>query len=150
MPPEGLIPPYAEPSRPLLDDDALIRGYVRGDRTGHSEQFHIEGDTLMVARGLPLALRLDRDSLLLRIDLPERLLPARSLLQEVMGEEGMSLLDADTMLAAAVAIQVLGLRLSTWDLWGSDIERAFAALRAAAAGDESDFFTPGGGGGPLA
>jgi hypothetical protein len=47
----------------------------------------------------------------------------------------MGLLDSETLLGVPVGIQLAGLRLSSWDLWGTDLDEAFAALRRAATGD---------------
>jgi hypothetical protein len=39
-----------------------------------------------------------------------------------------------------VALQLFGLRLSSWDLWGDDIDAAFAALRAGCIADQAGSF----------
>ena len=54
--------------------------------------------------------------------------------EHAVREAGMVLLDERTLLATPVALQRLGLRISEWDLWGDDIDEAFARLREIAVG----------------
>jgi len=51
---------------------------------------------------------------------------------------GYILCDENTLFAMPVAIQVLGLTYSEWDLWGMDLDQAFASLRVAAVGEAWD------------
>jgi len=97
--------------------------------------FHIEGPTLYVARTDAVALRLDHSSVLVRRDLPEDTAHVQPDVRDALRSADLELLDEDTLLGVAVALQVLGLRLSTWDLWGDDIDVAFAVLRVAAVGE---------------
>jgi hypothetical protein len=41
-------------------------------------------------------------------------------------------------------MQLVGARTVTWDLWGADIDEAFADLRRAAVGGEGDLLLGGG------
>jgi hypothetical protein len=132
---EGLLPPFGEPTGPLLDDAALIAAFARGEARGHSELFHVEDSLLVAAPAIAAAMRIGLDTILVRRDVPPDLEGARHTVEEVLAEEGLTLLDEDTLLATPVAVQRLGVRASNWDLWGRDIDEAFAALRAAAAGD---------------
>ncbi|MDQ6616906.1 MAG: hypothetical protein M3083_19695 [Actinomycetota bacterium] len=133
---DQLLPPYADPTGPLNDDEDVVRAFAQGSYQGHSARFHVEGDALWVDRMDTAALRVGRTTVLVRIDLPDVSLSARPVIERQLELEGLSCLDEDTLLAAPVAIQVLGLRLSSWDLWGTDLDGAFASLRAAAIGDE--------------
>lgn len=145
---DQLLPPYAAPTGPLRDDEAVVRAFVRGLYVGHSPRFHVEGEALMVDRmDAAVALRVGPETTLVRLDLPDDLLPVRPVVEDVLASEGFSCLDHDSLLAAPVAIQVLGLRLSSWDLWGKDIEESFLRLRTAAVGDEwNPVLAPGPGG----
>ena len=89
----------------------------------------------MAQADVACAIRIGADGVLLRLDLPEDLQSVRRLVEVAMTGAGMSKLDEETKLGPAVAIQLLGLRLSTWDLWGTDIDQAFSDLRNSAAGD---------------
>jgi hypothetical protein len=140
----GLLPPYGEPAGDRVDDAAVLAAYL-GDQPAAvwSPQFHVEGTTLVAGGDRAMALRLGRRSFLVRVDLPDDLAPARRAVHDALAARGMELFDRETLLAAPVAIQVLGSRISLWDLWGADIDEAFADLRAAAAGEWDDLF-PGG------
>lgn len=134
---DQLLPPYAAPTGPLNDDEAVVRAFAHGAYAGHSARFHVEGPALMVDRmDSTAALRIGSVTLLVRLDLPDDQLDTRLVVEQVLTEEGFTCLDRDNLLAAAVAIQVLGVRLSSWDLWGKDLEEGFRCLRAAAVGDD--------------
>jgi hypothetical protein len=145
-------PPYIEPTGPRGDDDAVVRAFLRADVAPHSERLHVEGPVLLVDRDVSLALRLapaDGEgtrarAMLLRLDLPEDLLSVRQAVEAVLEDEGMTLLDHDNPLAIAVGVQLVAARMSSWDLWGADIDEAFADLRAAAVGGTGDVLLGGG------
>ncbi|HUP68198.1 MAG TPA: hypothetical protein VM142_00105 [Acidimicrobiales bacterium] len=134
----GILPPYGEPGGTPGDDasvldDFLASGAARADH--HSDLFHIEGNVLMAQADVACAIRIGADGVLLRLDLPEDLESVKRVVEVAMTGAGMTRLDEETKLGPAVAIQLLGLRLSTWDLWGTDIDQAFSDLRNSAAGD---------------
>lgn len=89
----------------------------------------------MAQADVACAIRMGPDGVLLRLDLPEDLQNVKGIVETAMTAAGMTKLDEETKLGPAVAIQLLGLRLSTWDLWGTDIDQAFSDLRTSAAGD---------------
>ena len=138
------LPPYLEPRGPLADDETVVRAFLGSDPPPHSERFHVEGPVLMADRDVPTALRIGERTVLLRLDLPDDLATARQTVTEVLGAEGMTLQDEDTKLGIAVGVQLVGLRFSTWDLWGRDIDEAFADLRTAAVGGQDDVIMGGG------
>jgi hypothetical protein len=121
----------------LNTDEDVVRAFARGLYVGHSARFHVEGEALMVDRmDAAAALRVGPTTILVRLDLPDEQLDARPVVEQMLTEEGFTCLDHDCLLAAPVAIQVLGLRLSSWDLWGQDLDEAFLRLRTAAIGDD--------------
>jgi hypothetical protein len=134
----GILPPYGEPGGMLGDDGSVLDDFLDGEQAKadhHSAVFHVEGNVLMAQADMACAIRLGPSSVLLRLDLPEDLEVVKRSVEVAMAKVGMTKLDEETKLGPAVAIQRLGLRLSTWDLWGTDIDRAFSELRTAAAGD---------------
>ncbi len=133
--PEGLVPPFIEPTGPAVDDATVLAGYARDEPAGHSPRFHVERPTLIVGRTFAAALRVGPRTLLVRDDLPDDLAPAKAEVEEALVAAGMTRFDEQTLLATPVALQLLGLRLSSWDLWGVDIDEAFADLRAACVAD---------------
>ena len=137
MAPEGVLPPFAEPTGPLVSDVEVLGAYVRGERAGFSERFHVEPPVLYALRMVPVAIQAGPGTFLVRVDVPDDALEARGAVEEIFGGLGLTRFDEDTLFAPPVAIQVLGVRLSSWDLWGRDIDSAFAELRAAALGNET-------------
>lgn len=139
------LPPYLEPRGPLGDDDDVVRAFVRQEIAPHSARFHVEGPTLLIDRDVPSAMRIGSRAFLVRRDLPDSLMDSKDVVEGVLAADGLRLLDSDSMLAVAVAVQRVGLRLSSWDLWGDDIDDAFAQLRTNAAGGQDDALFGGGG-----
>lgn len=114
----------------------MLEAYAQALYAGHSDRFHVEGPALLVDRIDVAALRVGPRTVLVRIDLPAEQVDAKPLVEEALRHRGMSRQDEDTLLAAPVAIQVLGLRLSSWDLWGAEVGEAMTDLRLAASSDE--------------
>lgn len=140
----GLLPPFGEPAGDRVDDATVLAAFVRDEPSQvHSAQFHIEGAVLVAGGDVAAAIRIGPRSFLLRADLPEDLQGAKRAVEQALQAEGITFLDGETLLAAPVAIQVLGIRMSTWDLWGADIDESFARLRASAAGEWEDVFPEG-------
>jgi len=137
------LPPYVAPHGPEGTDEEVIGAFLDADVPPHSARLHVEGATLLVDRDVPAALRIEA-AFLVRADLPDGALDVKAAIEAVLTDRGMRQLDTDTMLAVAVAMQRVGLRLSAWDLWGTDIDDAFAALRRAAAGGADDVLFGGG------
>ncbi len=125
-----MVPPFAQPTGPAVDDAAVLRAFARDEAAGYSPRFHVERPTLLVGRDVAAGMRIGPRTVLVRNDLPEKFLPAREAVGRALGCEGMGCFDEDTLLATPVALQALGLRVSSWDLWGDDIDVAFATLRA--------------------
>ncbi len=138
------LPPYTAPRGPLADDESVIRAFVANELPPYSEHLHVEGPVLLAGRDMPIVLRIGPRSFLIHHELSGDLAKARDLVEEVFTSEGLSLLDEETLYGAAVGVQMVGLRYPTWDLWGADIDQAFADLRVAAAGGEEDLLFGGG------
>ncbi len=132
---EGVLPPFGQPEGPRLQDAAVVAAFVAGEQVGHSEHLHVEGSVLMAGFDLAVAMRLAPDTVLMRVDVPQAMAGVKDTVEQGLAAEGMQRLDEETLLATPVAVQRLALRGSTWDLWGRDIDDAFAALRAAAVSD---------------
>lgn len=105
------------------------------ERAAHSRRLHVEGAALYLDRSFVLALRLTRGVVLVRTDLAPEESPPLGDLAKALTRAGLRCLDEATRLGVPVALQLVGLRLSEWDLWGADLDDAFRALRSAAVGD---------------
>ncbi len=70
----------------------------------------------------------------MRVDVSDEAAPLLPIMEAALTEGGLDRLDESTLLGVPVALQLVGLRLSEWDLWGDDIDAAFAALRTIARG----------------
>lgn len=133
---EGLLPPFVEPEGVPSSDEETLAAYVGGLQLRYSARFHVDGPALVVGREATAALRVGNGTVLVRTDPPEGLAWARPDVESALVAAGYQLLDEETLWATPVALQVLGLRLSSWDLWGRDIDAAFSDLRAAAVGED--------------
>jgi hypothetical protein len=139
------LPPYVEPRGPRDSDEEVVRAFLRHQGPGpHSDRLHVEDTVLRVDSDMPLALWLGPRTVLVLFDAPDDVVDVRTTVEAVLAAEGLRLLDRQTPLGIAVGIQLVGARMATWDLWGADIDEAFAALRAGAVGGADDTLLGGG------
>ncbi len=131
---EGLLPPFVQPTGPRVSDAAVVYTFARGQPTGHSLRLHAEGHVLFADRADAVSLRLAPRALLVRVDGTDDTATIVPVVERGLTAAGLVCLDERTLLGVPVALQLVGLRLSEWDLWGDDLELAFAALRSVAAG----------------
>jgi hypothetical protein len=115
-----------------------VRAFARNELAPYSSRFHVEGPVLMANRDVPIVLRIGPRTMLVHAELPADLVEARELVEEVLTEEGLRLQDEQTLYGVPVGVQMVGIRYSSWDLWGADMEQAFTDLRVAASGGEDD------------
>ncbi len=133
------LPLYSEGTPgPPVEDSVVLAAFAAGLPSERSSSFAIEGPVLMVDGDVPAALRLDPRTVLVRGDLPDDVAWARSPVADAVRHAGYLLCDETTLFATPVALQVLGLTFSEWDLWGLDLDEAFASLRVAALGEAWD------------
>lgn len=109
--------------------------FVTGGDTPSTSTYRTEGPALFVDFDVAVAIRVADRIVLVRSDVPDGFDWARRGLEQGLAGLGLRRLDDETVLGTVVALQVLGLRPSEWDLWGDDVDAAFAALRAAAVGE---------------
>lgn len=140
------LPPLYEPRGPRDSDEEVVRAFLRhAGPSPHSERLHVEDRVLRVDGDFPLALWIGPRSVLLLHDLPDHVAGITEDVAGVLAGEGLSLLDEQQPLGIPVGMQYVGARTVTWDLWGADIDEAFADLRTAAVGGEGDALLGGGG-----
>lgn len=130
------MPPFVDPVGTPGTDSQALESFVLGTDPYWSSLFHTEGPALVGGRAVTMALRVGKRSVLVRTDPSEDLEPARHDVEQALARAGYQCCDEETLWGTPVALQVLGLRMSTWDLWGEDLEVAFAELRSAAEGEE--------------
>jgi hypothetical protein len=139
------LPPYVEPRGPRDSDEEVVRAFLRqAGPCPHSDRLHVEGRVLRADADLPLALWLGPRTVLVLFDAPDDVVELRTAVEATLAGEGLTLLDQQSPLGIAVAIQLVGARAATWDLWGADIDEAFAALREGAVGGTEDTLLGGG------
>jgi len=139
------LPPLYEPRGPRDTDEEVVRAFLRHQGpTPHSERLHVEDTVLRVDGDMPLALWIGPRSVLVLFDVPEDLVEIRGRVESALGAAGLSKLDEQSPLGIPVGMQLVGARTVTWDLWGADIDEAFADLRRAAVGGEGDLLLGGG------
>jgi hypothetical protein len=140
------LPPLYEPRGPRDSDEEVVRAFLRHQGpTPHSERLHVEDTVLRVDGDMPLVLWIGPHSVLVLFDIPDDVADIRAVVEEALAAEGLTKLDDQSPLGIAVGIQLVGARAATWDLWGADIDEAFADLRRAAVGGEGDMLLGGGG-----
>ncbi|MDQ6728606.1 MAG: hypothetical protein M3066_20965 [Actinomycetota bacterium] len=139
------LPPLYEPRGPRDSDEEVVRAFLRHHGPApHSERLHVEDTVLRVDGDQPLALWIGPRSVLVLFDATDDQLEIRAAVERALGGEGLTKLDEQSPLGIAVGMQLVGARAATWDLWGADIDEAFAALRNAAVGGEGDMLLGGG------
>lgn len=132
---DGLLPPFGPPPGPAAPAEKVLAAFVTHGAAAHSRRLHVEGPALYLDRSFVLALRLTRGAVLVRTDLASEESPPLDALANALTRAGLRCLDEATRLGVPVALQLVGLRLSEWDLWGADLDDAFRVLRSAASGD---------------
>lgn len=130
------LPPYGPAPGPVADDGAVLAAFAQGRPAGHSARWHVEGPALIVNGDVAAGLRLSADVVMVRVDLPEEVADVRPLVEAALEAEALTCLDEATKLGLPVALQVLGLRLSTWNVWGRDLDDVFEVLRQTAIGEQ--------------
>jgi hypothetical protein len=139
------LPPLYEPRGPRDSDEEVVRAFLRHQGpTPHSERLHVEDRVLRVDGDMPLALWIGPRTVLVLYDLPDNLVEIRAAVVAALAGEGLTMLDEQTPLGVAVGMQYVGARTVTWDLWGADLDEAFADLRRAAVGGDDDMLLGGG------
>ena len=139
------LPPLYEPRGPRDTDEEVVRAFLRHQGPSpHSERLHVEDRVLRVDGDMPLALWVGPRTVLLLFDVPEEMVDIRAAVACALTSEGLTLLDQQQPLGIVVGMQLVGARTVTWDLWGADIDEAFADLRTAAMGGEDDMLLGGG------
>lgn len=130
-----ILPPFGPSPGPRVSDAQVLASFARDEAAGHSRRLHVEADVLHVDVLEVLALRLTPRTVLVRGDLSEEARALRLELGRALTASGLVCLDECSLLGVPVALQVVGLRLSEWDLWGDDLDDAFEVLRSIAAGE---------------
>ncbi len=139
------LPPLYEPRGPRDTDEEVVRAFLRHEGPApHSDRLHVEDRVLRIDGDMPLALWVGARTVLVLRDIRDDMADVRSRVCEVLAAEGLPLLDEDQPLGIAVGVQLVGARAATWDLWGADIDEAFAELRKAAVGGDDDMLMGGG------
>ena len=139
------LPPLYEPRGPRDTDEEVVRAFLRHQGPSpHSERLHVEDRVLRVDGDMPLALWVGPRTVLLLFDIPEEMVDIGASVAAALTSEGLTLLDQQQPLGIVVGMQLVGARTVTWDLWGADIDEAFADLRTAAMGGEDDMLLGGG------
>jgi len=139
------LPPLYQPRGPRDSDEEVVRAFLRqAGPTPHSERLHVEDRVLRADGDMPLALWIGPRSVLVLFDAPDDLVDIRDTVERALTQDGLTKLDEQSPLGIAVGIQAVGARAATWDLWGADIDDAFAHLRTAAVGGDDDMLLGGG------
>jgi hypothetical protein len=139
------LPPLYEPRGPRDSHEEVVRAFLRHQGPSpHSERLHVEDAVLRADGDMPLALWMSPRSVLVLFDIRDDMADIRSTVEAALESEGLTKLDEQSPLAIPVGMQIVGARAATSDLWGVDIDEAFADLRKAAVGGDGDMLLGGG------
>lgn len=134
MPPSPIPPPFGVPAGPEMTTPELLAAYLAGADAGSSPDGHIE-DPVLVILDHSLAIRVG-PAVLVRDHVPPPVGEVREQLCQALRNDGIALVEEDSVLACAVGIEVTGLRGEAWSLWARDAEQARAVLAQRAVGDD--------------
>lgn len=132
-----LPPPFGVPEGPTMTTPELVAAFLSGARAGSSSQARIEEPVLMVL-DVSLAIRIG-PAVLVRDHVPPDVTPLRDQLFEALRDDGAELVEEDSVLGAAVGIEVTGLRGESWSLWARDADRARDELTRRTVGEGIGF-----------
>lgn len=126
-------PPFGVPAGPFLATPQLVSAYLAGARTGSSPEAHIEEPVLMAYDHL-LAVRLDV-AVLVRGEVPPVAASVKAVLCRTLEAASMVLVEKESVLGGAVAVELAVPRGFEWDLWARDPADAEEALTRRALGE---------------
>lgn len=121
----------------------MVAGFVAGATAGFCDELHIEERLLFFQRMTLIAVLVEPRTLLIKNEEAAEIDRCGTRVQEVLERHDLKLVDGDTALGDIAAIQLAGIRGSTWDLWGRDRSSALQALRSTVAGDDLEPSAPG-------
>lgn len=126
-------PPFGLRDGPSLPTTELLSAYLAGAQTGSSPDAYIDGPVLM-AHDHPLAVRPDV-AMIVRDEVPAVAHPVHAALCRALEASGMRLVESQSVLAGAVALELTAPRGFEWDLWARDPDLAREVLVRRALGD---------------
>ncbi len=136
-----MLPPYARPLGPELPLPELLESFLAGADDGFSAEAHVEGPQLLVARMIPVAVRLGPRSLLVRADTPEEAVATKAAIEFLLASSGLRKVEPKAALGDVAAIQITAVRGGEWDLWGEEAGPAHRDLERAVLGDDEHALT---------
>ncbi|MGH2705604.1 MAG: hypothetical protein ACRDJ4_11070 [Actinomycetota bacterium] len=112
-----------------------LAAYVAGGMIEDDASLSVQEDALIVDGWWPAAVRLGRNTHLVRLDQdgPELDLPEQ--LASALAAAGLTRLEGDWPLIEAITLQRLGLLGAQWDVWAPSQTEAEAAIGEGAAGE---------------
>lgn len=140
-PPDDPTTAGTRPDNPGTSPQQLLTAFVGGEPAGSAGDWRIEGP-LLTGRETPLAIRVAADAVLVRAELPEDFTNLLAVLEQALGDAGLSRIEERTVLGHVIGIEVAGLRGSEWDLWATDAQTGHDALKQRALGEIADYIDP--------
>lgn len=118
----------------------LLTAFVNGEPADSAGVWRIEGP-LLTGRETPLAIRV-AEAVLVRTELPGGFTDLLAVLEQALGDAGLSRIEERTVLGHVIGIEVAGVRGSEWDLWATDAETGHEALKQRALGEIVEHINP--------
>lgn len=133
MPEEPFPLPFGLSAGPAMSTPELLSAYLAGAAAGSSPDAHIE-DPVLLAHDHLVAVRFD-DAILVRTEVPQAAQQVRMAVCASLEAAGMTLVERESVLAGAAAVELAVPRGFEWDLWARDAERARQSLVRRALGE---------------
>lgn len=130
---EPLQPPFGMAAGPSMTTPALLSAFLNGATTGASPDACIE-DALLMGSDHYVGVRVDV-AFLVRTEVHADAEALRADLCAALDAAGLWLVEANSILAGAMAGEMAVPRGFEWDLWARDAEEARFVLTQLAAGD---------------
>ncbi|HVM13410.1 MAG TPA: hypothetical protein VM287_03670 [Egibacteraceae bacterium] len=128
--------PFGLSAGPAMSTPDLLSAFLAGARAGSSPEAHIEDPVLLASDHL-VAVRLD-GAILVRTEVPWAAQAVRSSVCQCLEAAGMALVERESVLAGAAAVELAVPRGFEWDLWAHDAEEARERLVRRALGESTD------------
>lgn len=125
--------PFGLSPGPTMPTSELVTAYLAGTRSGSSPDGHIE-DPVLLAQDHLVAVRLD-GAVLVRTEVPPVAQEVRAAVRRALEDAGMTLVERESVLAGAAAVELAVPRGFEWDLWAHDADEAREGLVRRALGE---------------
>ncbi len=139
-PPDNPATAETPQDHPGTSPQELLAAFVNGESAGSTGVWRTEGP-LLTGRETPLAIRV-AEAVLVRTELPGGFTDLLAVLEQALGDAGLTRIEERTVLGHVIGIEVAGVRGSEWDLWATDAATGHEALKQRTLGEIAEHIDP--------